>query len=190
MKSLLLRAALWLTLISAGSVSAAETTLTSSDGSTAWLYMPAEKPDPAKTYWLVVGVHGVGANGEGACGAAYLAKAFDDGVALGPSFSQPERDKDAPRPPGCARFTTSWTASTTRRKSPGSAAASGTSPSSTTTPGAAKSGNLNRAHEQRLRERSNAERVNSLLKCRYGSRRVRVRGAAKVMSHLTFASWR
>lgn len=42
------------------------------------------------------------------------------------------------------------------------------------------------AHQQRFRERSSAERVNSLLKCRYGGRWVRVRGAAKVMSHLMF----
>jgi len=103
MKSLLLRAALWLTLISAGSVSAAETALTSSDGSTAWLYTPTEKPDAAKTYWLVVGVHGVGAVGKGACGAAYLAKAFDDVIVLRPSFGPPERDKDAPRLPGMPR---------------------------------------------------------------------------------------
>ena len=42
------------------------------------------------------------------------------------------------------------------------------------------------AQQQRFRERSSAERVNSLLKCRYGGRWVRVRGAAKVMSHLMF----
>ena len=102
MKSLLC-AALCLILISAGSVSAAETTLTHSDGSTAWLYTPSEKPDAAKTYWLVVGVHGVGANGQGACGAAYLPKEFDDVIVLGPSFRQPRRDKNAPRPPGMPR---------------------------------------------------------------------------------------
>ena len=42
------------------------------------------------------------------------------------------------------------------------------------------------AHERRYCERSSAERVNSLLKCRYGGRWVRVRGAAKVMCHLMF----
>ncbi len=99
----LLRAAWCLILTSAGSVSAAETTLTDNDGSTAWLYTPSEKPEPTKTYWLVMGVHGVGANGMGACGAAYLAKAFDDVIVLGPSFGQPKRDKDAPRPPGMPR---------------------------------------------------------------------------------------
>lgn len=38
----------------------------------------------------------------------------------------------------------------------------------------------------RFKERSAAERVNRLLKERYGARWVRVRGAAKVMCHLMF----
>jgi hypothetical protein len=42
------------------------------------------------------------------------------------------------------------------------------------------------AHQQRFAERSSAERVNSRLKQRYGGRWVKVRGAAKVMAHLTF----
>ena len=42
------------------------------------------------------------------------------------------------------------------------------------------------AHEVRYCERSSAERVKSLLKCRYGGRWVRVRGGVKVMSHLMF----
>ncbi len=42
------------------------------------------------------------------------------------------------------------------------------------------------AQAQRFRERSAAERVNSLLKERYGGRWVRVRGAVKVMCHLMF----
>jgi len=42
------------------------------------------------------------------------------------------------------------------------------------------------AQAQRFKERSAAERVNSLLKERYGGRWVRVRGAAKVMCHLMF----
>ena len=103
MKSLFLRAALCIALFNAGSVFAGETTLNDDDGSTAWLYTPTEKPDPAKTYWLVVGVHGVGTNGKGACGAAYLAKAFDDVIVLGPSFGQPKRVEGAPRPPGMPR---------------------------------------------------------------------------------------
>jgi len=103
MKSLFLRAALCLVLITAGSVFAGETTLTDDDGLTAWLYTPTEKPDPAKTYWLVVGIHGVGTDGKAACGAAYLAKAFDDVIVLGPSFGQPKRVEGAPRPPGMPR---------------------------------------------------------------------------------------
>jgi hypothetical protein len=42
------------------------------------------------------------------------------------------------------------------------------------------------AQARRFRERSASERVNSLLKERYGGRWVRVRGAAKVMCHLMF----
>lgn len=42
------------------------------------------------------------------------------------------------------------------------------------------------AQKERFKERSAAERVNSLLKERYGGRWVRGRGAAKVMCHLMF----
>ncbi len=42
------------------------------------------------------------------------------------------------------------------------------------------------AQARRFRERSASERVNRLLKDRYGGRWVRVRGAAKVMCHLMF----
>ena len=42
------------------------------------------------------------------------------------------------------------------------------------------------AQAQRFKQRSAAERVNSLLKQRYGGRWVRVRGPAKVMCHLMF----
>jgi Transposase domain (DUF772) len=42
------------------------------------------------------------------------------------------------------------------------------------------------AQAQRFKERSASERVNSLLKERYGGRWVRGRGAAKVMCHLMF----
>jgi hypothetical protein len=45
---------------------------------------------------------------------------------------------------------------------------------------------LEPASAERFKERSAAERVNSLLKERYGGRWVRVRGAAKVMAHLMF----
>ena|ERR1017187_2841719 len=42
------------------------------------------------------------------------------------------------------------------------------------------------AEAQRFKQRSSSERVNSLLKERYGGRFVRVRGAQKVMAHLMF----
>src|ERR1035441_4973828 len=42
------------------------------------------------------------------------------------------------------------------------------------------------AEARRFKERSASERVNSLLKERYGGRWVRVRGARKVMCHLMF----
>ena len=42
------------------------------------------------------------------------------------------------------------------------------------------------AQAQRFKQRSASERVNSLLKERYGGRFVRVRGAKKVMAHLMF----
>jgi len=42
------------------------------------------------------------------------------------------------------------------------------------------------AEARRFRERSASERMNSLLKERYGGRWVRVRGASKVMCHLMF----
>lgn len=45
---------------------------------------------------------------------------------------------------------------------------------------------LDPAQTQRYKERSASERVNSLLKQRYGGRSVRVRGASKVMCHLMF----
>ena len=42
------------------------------------------------------------------------------------------------------------------------------------------------AQAVRFRHRSAAERVNSTLKDNYGGRFVRVRGSAKVMTHLMF----
>jgi hypothetical protein len=45
---------------------------------------------------------------------------------------------------------------------------------------------LDPAQQQRFKERSAAERVNSNLKDNFGGRFVRVRGAAKVMAHLMF----
>ncbi|NQX01731.1 hypothetical protein HQ447_13825 [bacterium] len=79
---------------------AGEIKLTDSQGLTAWLYTPTDQPDPAKIYWLVVGVHGAGGNGENACGVAHFARKFEDVIVLGPSFAQPKRDPAAPRPTG------------------------------------------------------------------------------------------
>jgi poly(3-hydroxybutyrate) depolymerase len=79
---------------------AGEIKLTDSQGLTAWLYTPTDQPDPNKTYWLVVGVHGAGGNGQNACGVAHFTKEFDDVIVLGPSFAQPKRDPVAPRPTG------------------------------------------------------------------------------------------
>lgn len=76
----------------------AETELASPDGLVSYLYTPKEKPDPNKTYWLVVGVHGVGGNGKGACGIAEWAGAFDDVLVLGPSFAQPKFEGNEARP--------------------------------------------------------------------------------------------
>jgi len=45
---------------------------------------------------------------------------------------------------------------------------------------------MDQATEARFAERSIAERVNSYLKDNYGGRNVRVKGAAKVMTHLIF----
>jgi poly(3-hydroxybutyrate) depolymerase len=49
-----------------------------------FVYAPA-KVERAKTYWLVVGVHGYGGNGAGAAGLADWAKRGDC-VVVGPSF--------------------------------------------------------------------------------------------------------
>lgn len=65
---------------------AAETTLKDSEGRTAYLYTPTDKPEKDKTYWLVIGVHGVGGDGKGAAGLAEWAK--DDVIVLGPSFNE------------------------------------------------------------------------------------------------------
>lgn len=74
-----------------------EAALPSTDGQPDWLYTPTEDPDPNRTYWLVVGAHGVGETGQGACGISGLAKYFDDVIVLGPSFSQPAIDPSTPR---------------------------------------------------------------------------------------------
>lgn len=89
---------LFLLCVFQGSLYAIETTLPDANGLTHWLYTPTEKPVVGKTYRLVVGVHGVGGTGKGACGVSTWATEFDDVIVLGPSFEQPKRDPNAPRP--------------------------------------------------------------------------------------------
>jgi poly(3-hydroxybutyrate) depolymerase len=81
-----------------GTLPAIETALPDANGLTHWLYTPTEKPVAGKTYRLVVGVHGVGGTGKGACGVSSWATDFEDVIVLGPSFEQPKRDPNAPRP--------------------------------------------------------------------------------------------
>lgn len=54
------------------------------EGLEAWVYLPTAEPKPGKTYWLVVGVHGLGGKGKGAMGLSPWA--VDDVIVLGPSF--------------------------------------------------------------------------------------------------------
>lgn len=73
------------------------TELKDSEGMTCWVYAP-EKIDPAKRYWLVVGVHGYRGIGKGAAGMKRLAAEKDsDFIVIGPSFENgyqgaPEKD--------------------------------------------------------------------------------------------------
>ena len=75
-----------------------ETALPDANALTHWLYTPTEQPVAGKIYWLVVGVHGAGGTGKGGGGVGAWASDFDDVVVLGPSFEQPKRDHNAPRP--------------------------------------------------------------------------------------------
>lgn len=70
---------------------AVETAIKDTDGLTSWIYTPTSQPDPAKTYWLVVGVHGGSGIARGAAGVAGWATAMDDVIVLGPSFSMRNR---------------------------------------------------------------------------------------------------
>lgn len=89
---------LWLFISLFGFASAGETALLDASGRTHWLYTPTEKPVSGKTYWLVVGVHGAGGTGWNGGGVASWATDYDDVIVLGPSFEQPKRDPDVPRP--------------------------------------------------------------------------------------------
>jgi len=85
------------------SLAGVETALPDANGLTHWLYTPTEKPVAGKTYWLVVGVHGANGTGKGGGGVAAWADDFDDVIVLGPSFLQPKRDPNAPRPAAMPR---------------------------------------------------------------------------------------
>ncbi|MBM4016753.1 MAG: hypothetical protein FJ288_00245 [Planctomycetes bacterium] len=67
----------------AAAAPAAEQQRTCPMGREYYLYTP-DNLDPAKTYWLVVGVHGKGGNGKGACGMARWA-AKGTVIVAGPS---------------------------------------------------------------------------------------------------------
>jgi len=68
----------------AAAASAAEEKRTCPMGRDYYLYTPDDL-DPARTYWLVVGVHGKGGNGKGACGMAGWVKKGNV-IVVGPSF--------------------------------------------------------------------------------------------------------
>ena len=50
-----------------------------------WVYTP-KRVEASRTYWLLVGVHGMGGTGQGAGGFANLATKRDDCIVLGPTF--------------------------------------------------------------------------------------------------------
>lgn len=81
-------------LLTSFPVLAVETRLVDSEGRPAWLYTPSETPDPAKTYWLAVGVHGAGGDGKGACGIAEWAEG--NVIVLGPTFVEKAANARAP----------------------------------------------------------------------------------------------
>ena len=72
-----------LLLSSAGAV--AEEPAKDGMGRDYWLY-PPKRVEPTRTYWLVVGVHGMGGTGRGAGGIASWATRRDDCLVVGPTF--------------------------------------------------------------------------------------------------------
>lgn len=68
-----------------GAQAATEVVVKDKEGLDTWVYTPTAAPQPGKTYWLVVGVHGLGGNGKGAMGLSPWA--VDDVLVLGPSFA-------------------------------------------------------------------------------------------------------
>lgn len=68
---------------------AAEFKLTDREGLPAWVRTPTDAPDPAKTYWVLVSVHGVQATGQDALGWFSDWADLDDVILLFPTFSPP-----------------------------------------------------------------------------------------------------
>ena len=66
------------------SLASTEVVMKDKEGMDAWVYTPAAAPEAGRTYWLVVGVHGLGGKGKGAMGLSPWA--VDDVIVLGPSF--------------------------------------------------------------------------------------------------------
>ncbi len=81
--------AIWGILLAA-SARAVEFQFDDSTGMPAYGYAATAKPKPDTKYLLVIGVHGVGGDGQGAGGAALLARDFPDVIVLGPTFASPE----------------------------------------------------------------------------------------------------
>jgi poly(3-hydroxybutyrate) depolymerase len=63
-------------------------TIKDSEQQTAWLRTPTATPDASKSYWLVVSVHGAGANGEQAIKWLENWKDLDDVIIVAPTFLQ------------------------------------------------------------------------------------------------------
>ncbi len=75
---------------------AAETTIKDTEGLTAWLETPTAEPEPGKTYWLVVSVHGAGADGSQSVGwIRNWVGEFDDVIVLAPTFAPPKERSPA-----------------------------------------------------------------------------------------------
>jgi predicted esterase len=95
MKSLVTSALLAIIMASAN---AAETKFKDSENLDAYLHTPTDQPVEGKTYWLAIGVHGLGGDGKGANGLAGWAK--DDVIVLGPTFLQPKAEAEVPNTDG------------------------------------------------------------------------------------------
>jgi poly(3-hydroxybutyrate) depolymerase len=80
-----LRLALIALVVTAARTHAADAPRTDAMGREFYIYAPP-RIDKTKTYWLVVGVHGYGGNGQGAGGLAAWATRRNDCVVVGPSF--------------------------------------------------------------------------------------------------------